>query len=167
MMGNIYDNLLQFKGTWRDYQDRVLTNSPKYRADRKLRIGAAPGSGKQTLGIELIRRLGEPCLVLSPSITIRQQWLERITDGFLTDGCSPETILSNDLKNMKMITAVTYQALYSAVKHYEGSLEDQEESGEESAGDPETAETVDFRDFDLFQSVKEAVVRKVVLDKGV
>ena len=55
---------------------------------------------------------------------------------------------------MKMITAVTYQALYSAVKHYEGALEDQEESGEESAGDPETSETVDFRDFDLFKAVK-------------
>ena len=96
-MGNIYENLLQFKGTWREYQDRVLTNSQKYLADRKLHIVAAPGSGKTTLGIELIRRLGEPCLVLSPSITIRQQWLERITDGFLADGCSPERILSNDL----------------------------------------------------------------------
>ena len=74
-MGNIYENLLQFKGTWREYQDRVLTNSQKYLADRKLHIVAAPGSGKTTLGIELIRRLGEPCLVLSPSITIRQQWL--------------------------------------------------------------------------------------------
>ena len=166
MMGNIYENLLQFKGTWREYQDRVLTNSQKYLADRKLHIVAAPGSGKTTLGIELIRRLGEPCLVLSPSITIRQQWLERITDGFLADGCSPERILSNDLKNMKMITAVTYQALYSAVKHYEGALEDQGESGDESAEDPETTETVDFRDFDLFRAVKEAGVRTICLDEA-
>ena len=166
MMGNIYENLLQFKGTWREYQDRVLTNSQKYLADRKLHIVAAPGSGKTTLGIELIRRLGEPCLILSPSITIRQQWLERITEGFLADGCSPETILSNDLKNMKMITAVTYQALYSAVKHYEGALEDQEESGEESAGDPETSETVDFRDFDFFKAVKGAGIRTICLDEA-
>lgn len=166
MMGNIYDNLLQFKGIWRDYQDRVLANSQKYLADRKLHIVAAPGSGKTTLGIELIRRLGAPCLILSPSITIRQQWLERITEGFLADGCSPETILSNDLKNMKMITAVTYQALYSAVKHYEGALEDQDESGGESTGDPETSETVDFRDFDLFKAVKESGIQTICLDEA-
>ena len=72
-MGNRYDNILQFKGTWRDYQERVLSNSGKYLADGKLHIVAAPGSGKTTLGIELIRRLGESCLILSPSITIRQQ----------------------------------------------------------------------------------------------
>lgn len=48
MMGNIYDNLLQFKGIWRNYQDRVLANSPKYLADRKLHIVAAP-EGRKTL----------------------------------------------------------------------------------------------------------------------
>ena len=65
-MKNRYDGILQFKGTWRDYQERVLSNSEKYLADGKLHIVAAPGSGKTTLGIELIRRLGEPCLILSP-----------------------------------------------------------------------------------------------------
>ena len=91
-MGNRYDNILQFKGTWRDYQERVLSNSGKYLADGKLHIVAAPGSGKTTLGIELIRRLGEPCLILSPSITIRQQWLARITEGFLLEGQAPEEL---------------------------------------------------------------------------
>src|SRR5699024_4940178 len=101
-----------------------------------------------------------------PSITIRQQWLERITDGFLTDRCSPETILSNDLKNMKMITAVTYQALYSTVKHYEGALEVQEESRNERAGEAEKSETVDYRDCGLFKAVKEAGIRTICLDEA-
>ena len=166
MMINIYDNLLRFKGTWRDYQERVLENSQRYLADRKLHIVAAPGSGKTTLGIELIRRLGAPCLILSPSITIRQQWLERITDGFLIDGCSPEPILSNDLKNMKMITAVTYQALYSAVKHYEGALEDQGEEADDGEEDQEKRENVDFRDFDLFEAVKKAGIKTICLDEA-
>ena len=77
-MKNCYDHLLQFKGTWRAYQKRVLDHSQRYLSDGKLHIVAAPGSGKTTLGIELIRRLGAPCLILSPSITIRQQWLQRI-----------------------------------------------------------------------------------------
>lgn len=98
MMGNIYDNLLQFKGVWRNYQDRVLANSPKYLADRKLHIVAAPGSGKTTLGIGLIRRLGAPCLILSPSITIRQQWLERITEGSLQTGAARRRSFPTTLK---------------------------------------------------------------------
>ena len=56
-MKNIYEDTLQFRGSWRDYQDRVLQNSQKYLADGKLHIVAAPGSGKTTLGIELLRRL--------------------------------------------------------------------------------------------------------------
>lgn len=65
-MKNIYDGLLQFRGTWRTYQERVLANSQKYLEDGKVHIVAAPGSGKTTLGIELIRRLG-----LRPSFSLR------------------------------------------------------------------------------------------------
>lgn len=78
----------------------------------------APGSGKSTLGIELIRRLGAPCLILSPSITIRQQWLERMAEGFLQEGYAAEEWFSNDLRNIRPVTVITYQALHSAMKHY-------------------------------------------------
>ena len=168
MKNNIYDGLLQFRGTWRTYQERVLANSQKYLEDGKVHIVAAPGSGKTTLGIELIRRLGAPALILSPSITIRQQWLERIEDGFFVKGAEPEEFLSNDLKAMKSITAITYQALYSAMKHYQGELAEEDgdaaEDGE-GAGARET-ESVDFRDFDLFEAVKAAGVRVVCLDEA-
>ena len=96
-MQNQYDGILQFKGKWRVYQERVLTNAETYLSDHKVHIVAAPGSGKTTLGIELIRRLGAPCLILSPSITIRQQWLERITDSFFFFFYDPTALLSNDL----------------------------------------------------------------------
>lgn len=173
-MKNIYDGILQFQGKWRTYQERVLENSRNYLLDGKLHIVAAPGSGKTTLGIELIRRLGAPCLILSPSITIRQQWLERITEGFLTESCRAEELLSNDLRQMKCITAATYQALYSAMKHYQGELTDAEEEAEEkdpqekdSEGteDRETEE-VDFRDFDLFEAVRAAGIKTICLDEA-
>ena len=169
-MKNIYDKILRFKGTWRSCQERVLENSQKYLADGKLHLVAAPGSGKTTLGIELIRRLGAPCLVLSPSITIRQQWLERITDDFLEEGIRPEAILSNDLKQMRQITAITYQALYSAMKQYQGELTDggADSAGEKEAEEPEERETenVDFRGFDIFEAVKAAGVKTVCLDEA-
>ena len=167
-MKNRYDGILQFKGTWRDYQERVLSNSEKYLADGKLHIVAAPGSGKTTLGIELIRRLGEPCLILSPSITIRQQWLARITEGFLAEGQEPDSLMSHDLKQMRAITAITYQALYSAMKHDKGELKDQEEEeGEETESvASEETEEVDFREFDILAAVKEAGVKTICLDEA-
>lgn len=161
-MKNIYTNILQFKGTWRTYQERVLENSQKYLSDKKIHIVAAPGSGKTTLGIELIRRLGMPCLILSPSITIRQQWLERIREGFMTEDSRPDEIVSNDLRNMRSITAVTYQALYSAMKHYHGELE----SDEAEEGESQDRETVDFTGFDIFAAVKSAGIGTICLDEA-
>ena len=52
-----YSNILKFKYTWRKYQARVLENTREYVADGKVHIVAAPGSGKTTLGIELIARM--------------------------------------------------------------------------------------------------------------
>ncbi|MCL2300544.1 MAG: DEAD/DEAH box helicase family protein [Firmicutes bacterium] len=73
----------KFKWTFRDYQQNALDNSAKYLADKRLHIVAAPGSGKTILGLELIRRLDAPALVLSPSVTIRQQWGERFAEAFM------------------------------------------------------------------------------------
>ena len=77
---------VRFKGTFRDYQARVLQNANTHLKDGKIHIVAAPGSGKTILGLELIRGLNAPALVLSPSVTIRQQWGERFTSSFLPDG---------------------------------------------------------------------------------
>ena len=164
-MYNIYNGILQFKGKWRDYQERVLRSSEKYLTDHKVHIVAAPGSGKTTLGIELIRRLGAPCLILSPSITIRQQWLERITDGFILDGHKPEALLSNNLKQMKAITAITYQALYSAMKNYQGALRENDEE-DDDGDDILEAEEVDFQDFCIFDAIRAAGVKTICLDEA-
>ena len=76
-------DLLKFDGQWRSYQKRVLDRADNYLKDKRIHIVAAPGSGKTTLGIELIRRLNQPALVLSPSINIRNQWIGRIADAGL------------------------------------------------------------------------------------
>ena len=70
-----YEGILEFKGTWRNYQARVLEHADRYMSDGKIHIVAAPGSGKTTLGIELIRRMNGKALILAPSITIREQWI--------------------------------------------------------------------------------------------
>ncbi len=103
---------LKFKGQWRDYQKDVLKNLEHHLGDRKLHVVAAPGAGKTILGIEVIARLGQNVLIFAPTLTIRNQWKERIISSFLSDE-TPD-LISLDIKNPKPITITTYQSLWAA-----------------------------------------------------
>ena len=72
-----------FKGTLRDYQQRILDNAGQYIAEGKLNIIAPPGSGKTILGLELIRRIGEPCLIISPTEATIAHWGKKLKECFL------------------------------------------------------------------------------------
>ena len=115
---NSYDHILKFKGAWRPYQERILDRADTYLKDGKIHIVAPPGSGKTTLGIELIRRLGRPCLILSPSAVIRQQWLERVKEAFIQK--DDQSLLSDDIHAPALITSVTYQALHFGMEQING-----------------------------------------------
>ena len=112
----IFDENIKFYGTYRPYQQRVLDNLSSFLDNEKIHVVAAPGSGKTTLGLELILRLGNPSLVLVPSIAIREQWIDRFVSGFINDKDEKDKWISNDIKNPKPIICITYQALYSAYK---------------------------------------------------
>lgn len=161
-MKNIYDGLLSFKGQWRSYQERVLGEANTYVSDGRIHIVAAPGAGKTTLGIELIRRVGKPCLVLSPRIVIRQQWLERIRSSFFTEKAVMNEekhtgeILSSDIRYPGLITSITYQTLYSAMTGAKNV---------EESEDGEKKEEVDFSGFEFLKQVKKAGVGAVCLDE--
>lgn len=150
--------VMQFKGTWRTYQQRVLDQYDVYSRDNKFHIVAAPGSGKTTLGIELIRRIDRPALILAPSITIREQWVNRIVEAFLLDPSTAELYLSQDLKNPKTITVATYQALHSAMTNYKGKVADSEDEDSRT-------EEVDFSGFDVIETFKGAALGTLCLDE--
>ena len=105
-------NGLKFSGSWRDYQKRVLDNLSTHLSDKKLHIVAAPGAGKTTLGIEVIARINNPTLILTPTITIRNQWKQRIIEAFLNG--NDENIVSVNIKEPSFITIITYQALLAS-----------------------------------------------------
>ena len=160
--------ILKFKGSWRNYQARVLEHADRYMSDGKIHIVAAPGSGKTTLGIELIRRMGGKALILAPSITIREQWVARIEEAFLCDGVQGEEYLSQNLKQPKAITVATYQALHSAMTRFQGTQENVE--AESSTGTDEclsetVTEEVDYSGFDLVGTMKEAGIEVLCLDE--
>lgn len=77
-------NQYPFLGQFRNYQQRVLDQSKSYLDDGKIHVVAAPGSGKTILGLELITRLNQATIILSPSIIIKHQWIERFLTNFLT-----------------------------------------------------------------------------------
>ena len=153
---NIFDGILKFQGNWRSYQKRVLDEADTYLKDGKVHIVAAPGAGKTTLGIELIRRAGKPCLILSPRIVIRQQWLERIEGSFLVNPSSGESGLSNDIHRPGLVTSLTYQTLFCAMNRKEETEED---------GDGAYREQMDFRDFSFVEKVKKADIGTICLDE--
>ena len=119
-MSNINENIknLKFLGKWRSYQQRVLDELNYHLDDKKLNVVAAPGAGKTTLGIEVLLRLEQPALILAPTITIRNQWKQRIIDNFLPKGSDTDWIRT-DIKEISTITISTYQGLHSIFKNKE------------------------------------------------
>ena len=150
---------LAFTGQWRHYQKRVLDKSDAFMADAHLHLVAAPGSGKTTLGIEFIRRFGQPTLILAPTVTIRQQWVDRIIQAFLSDESQAEQLISQDLKHPKLITVATYQALHSAMNQVVG------QSQAEDTDDQAEIETFDFKGFDIFTTFKAISLGTLCLDE--
>ena len=143
---------IKFLGKFRNYQQRVLDNSSKYLINNKIHIVAAPGSGKTILGLELIRRLKSPCIVLSPTNTIKFQWGERFEEMYLPKGENIDDYVSFDLHNIRPITSITYQALYAAMERL--SCED------------EDGEIIDYKDINLFETIKQYGINTICVDEA-
>src|SRR5215813_13415113 len=105
--------VMNFRKDWRVYQSRLLGRLDRYHANKRLHVVAAPGSGKTVLGLEVIRRISQPTLVLAPTITIRDQWVDRLVELFLAPGSHRPEWVSTDLHNPMFLTVATYQALHA------------------------------------------------------
>src|SRR5215470_17699934 len=81
-----FPEAMAFRKPWRIYQARLLERLSGYMSDGRLHVVAAPGSGKTVLGLEVLRRIDAPTLVLAPTITIRDQWVQRLVELFLPAG---------------------------------------------------------------------------------
>src|SRR5213080_4001624 len=121
---NGFPESMVFQNTWRSYQARVLEHLDSYLDDKRVHIVAAPGSGKTVLGLEIIRRIDQPTLVLAPTITIRDQWVDRLVGLFLPAGRSRPSWRSTTrkrtttvLRSTPMATQMTISdLLYSSPK---------------------------------------------------
>lgn len=149
----------KFKGEFRPYQKRVLDHAETYLEDNKINIVAAPGSGKTILGLELIRRINKPALIISPTVTIQHQWGMRLSDNFSEEGC--ETDVSYSLKNPALVTSITYQALHASNKKLNLQADINSEDEYE-----DISEDLAYEGFNLYKKIKEANIGVICLDEA-
>jgi len=105
---------LKFIHSWRPEQHKVLNRLDSYLADKRVHIVAAPGAGKTVLGIEIFNRLDLKTLVLSPTILVKDQWLDRLS-AFMPENSEDEIYswTSTNLSEPKFFTSSTYQSLHA------------------------------------------------------
>ncbi len=103
------EKVISFKYEYRNYQKRALKEIDKYIGDNKIHIVAAPGAGKTILALKLVFYFNVNTLILVPTITIREQWVERMLEDFTN---VDKEQISTSLKDLKKYNVVSYQSLY-------------------------------------------------------
>ncbi|MBN1818072.1 MAG: DEAD/DEAH box helicase family protein [Sedimentisphaerales bacterium] len=158
-----FPDKIRFQWPWRSYQQRVLSELSAHLKDNCLHVVAAPGSGKTVLGLEVIRRLGAPAVILAPTVAIRDQWIERFLGLFCSDVAEAQQYVSYELTAPALITASTYQGLHRLCT---GKSQPQE-ADEVQRQDPENASTGPTVQVDeLAALLKKASVSTLVVDEA-
>ncbi len=165
---------LQFQGKWRSYQQAILDDLESHIEDEKLHIVAAPGAGKTILGLEVLRRIGKPCLILTPTITIKHQWASRLKQAFLTDKKLADEMISTNILTPKLITLSTYQGLLAGLsgqveKDVKEELTDEEVAAleqEAEQGAQKLSRLNEEKALKLVEILKKAKIEVLCLDEA-
>ena len=101
---------LSFQHPFRKYQRMILAQVEDSPDDQTYHIVAPPGSGKTIVGLEMIRRFGEPAVVFAPTTTIQQQWQEKV-HLFTDDPDDITSLTSQNPLELAPINIFTYQLI--------------------------------------------------------
>ncbi len=169
MAEKCFPSSVRFKGAWRPYQARVLAALDEHLDDRRVHVIAAPGSGKTVLGLEIVLRLNRPALVISPTLAIRDQWIQRFTELFFPDGSPPPAWISTDVRQPALLTSTTYQALHMACSgrpQEAAGGEEPPEEADESAHEDTAPETSTPHAGELVGLLNRAGIETLVVDEA-
>ena len=136
---NTFPQEMAFQRIWRTYQSRLLDKLDSYLDNNRLHVVAAPGSGKTVFGLEVVRRINQPTLVLAPTITIRNQWIERLVEHFLPPDSPKPNWISTDIRHPQLFTVATYQALHALCSGEAEQVEEQPTEEQNGLGTEPTA----------------------------
>lgn len=161
----MFDESIKFKYSWRPYQERTLRYVEQYIRDKKIHIVAAPGSGKTVLGLELARFLGKPVIIFAPTVTIKNQWIDRFVSLFTDFNETPEWI-SSDIYNLKFFNVVTYQALHYAYKKSKFKIEEDIDTDDIIEDQIEQNSSKDIKNYDIVEELKKQNITTIILDEA-
>lgn len=162
----MFDENIKFKYSWRPYQAKVLKEVNKYIADKKINIVAAPGSGKTVLGLELARRLGNAVLILSPTVTIKNQWIDRFVTLFMPEESNKPDWISDNVYELAYFNSITYQGLHYAYKRRKFVNKINEEETDDEVIDESLETNLDVKEYDLVAEIKKNKISTVILDEA-
>jgi superfamily II DNA or RNA helicase len=153
---NAFPPDIRFQKPWRSYQQRVISELEQHLDDNHLHIIAAPGSGKTVLGLEVMRRMNRPTLILSPTVAIRDQWVDRFVALFMDRRNGVPNWISKNIRDPRFLTASTYQGLHSV---YTGGQDDEADENSQTASCSTGREA-------LLKQLKQVGVQTLVLDEA-
>ncbi|MBQ4112822.1 MAG: hypothetical protein IJD38_08505 [Clostridia bacterium] len=107
-----------FRGHFRDFQRQLLRRVDDLPDTHRLNLITAPGSDKKLLGLEIIRRMGGPTIIVTSSKIVGARWADRFRNDFLeSPGLKPsEDYISFHLTAPALMTVVTYDTLTAAME---------------------------------------------------
>lgn len=161
----MFDNSIKFKYTWRPYQEKTLKYVQKYIDDGKVNIVAAPGAGKTILGLELARYLKNPVIIFAPTVTIKNQWVDRFISSF-TDYKEVPDWISTNIYDIKFFNVVTYQALHYAYKKRKNNENDDETDDVIEDNQTEEISNDIIKQYDIVEELKDKKIKTIVLDEA-
>ncbi|HEY1640139.1 MAG TPA: DEAD/DEAH box helicase family protein [Streptosporangiaceae bacterium] len=115
------------------HQQRALDafEKDRKRGDTSTYLVVPPGGGKTLIGLEALRRLGRPALVLCPNTAIQAQWIAQWHASF-----APATIQATASRDLPTaLTVLTYQSLCT-IGHAEPGAGNGISNGDPGAGEP-------------------------------
>ena len=161
----MFDSSIKFEYPWRPYQDRTLKQVQRYLQDKKLHIAPAPGSGKTILGLELARQLNKPVIIFSPTVTIKNQWIDRFISSFTNFEEVPSWISSN-IYDLKFFNVATYQALHYAYKRRKVKDEISDDTDDQIEDEKLDISTDIIKEYDIVEELKKQKISTVILDEA-
>lgn len=162
----MFDENIKFKYSWRPYQEKVLKDVDKYIGDKRINIVAAPGSGKTVLGLELARKLSNPVLILSPTVTIKNQWIDRFITLFMPEGSNMPEWISDNVYNLSYFNSITYQGLHYAYKRKKERMGIDKEETDDEIIEEKIETDIDIKTYDLIAEIKKNNISTIILDEA-
>ena len=162
----MFDKNIKFKYSWRPYQAKVLEEVDKFLDDKKVNIVAAPGSGKTVLGLELARKLGKAVIMLSPTVTIKNQWIDRFVTLFMPEGSKKPEWISDNVYKLSYFNSITYQGLHYAYKRKKQKDDIDINETDDEVLEENIEPDIDIKEYDLIKEIKKNNISTIILDEA-